>query len=233
MNYNTTYWRKIRNDTCYSPVPHFVLMSLLLFWRMTSDCPSRPFARCKTADFAFWAEQNVRETSRFFTKKPKEVYFCPVRFCQDESATSHTYEGLTDYLILATIDGSRRNLFYYKRHGFWLTNHQFKKTRKTQGIAEDFQEVKLQLKFSTVWPSFSDFQPIIQLGKLFEIIFLLYKESITTLNNYFLYKISTFNITKYSFACMLRLILTDGVLQFFWFLKFAVVPMIRREYHVL
>ena len=49
-----------------------------------------------------------------------------------------------------------------------------KKPRKTQGIAEDFQEVKLQLKFSTVWPSFSDFQPIIQLGKLFEIIFLVY-----------------------------------------------------------
>ena len=70
MNYNTTYWRKIRNGTCYSQVRHFVLMSLLLFWRMTSDCPSRPFARCKTADFVFWAEQNVRETSRFFTKKP-------------------------------------------------------------------------------------------------------------------------------------------------------------------
>ena len=233
MNYNTTYWRKIRNNTCYSYVRHFVLMSLLLFWRMTSVCPSRPFARCKTADFAFWAEQKVRETSRFFTKKPKEVYFCPVRFSQDKSATSHTYEDLTDYFILATIDGSRRNFLYYKRHGFWLTNHQFKKTRKTQGIAEDFQEVKLQLKFSTVWPSFSDFQPIIQLGKLLEVICVLYKESITTLNNYFLYKISTFNITKYSFACMLRLILTDGVLQFFWFLKFAVVPMIRREYHVL
>ena len=108
-----------------------------------------------------------------------------------------------------------------------------KKPQKTQGIAEDFQEVKLQLKFSTVWPSFSDFQPIIQLGKLLEVIFVLYKESITTLNNYFLYKISTFNITKYSLACMLRLILTDGVLQFFWFLKFAVVPMIRREYHDL
>ena len=42
------------------------------------------------------------------------------------------------------------------------------KNPKTQDIAEDFQEVKLQLKFSTVWPSFSDFQPIIQLGKLFE-----------------------------------------------------------------
>ena len=112
MNYNTTYWRKIRNDTCYS----YVLMSLLLFWRMTSGCPSRPFARCKTADFAFWVEQKVRETSRFFIKKPKELYFCPVRFCQDESATSH----LTNYLILGTIDGSRRNRFYYKRHGFWL-----------------------------------------------------------------------------------------------------------------
>ena len=61
-----------------------------------------------------------------------------------------------------------------------------KKTQKTQDIAGDFQEVKLQLKFSTVWPSFSDFQRIIQLGKLFEIIFLLYKESITTLKNYFL-----------------------------------------------
>ena len=92
------------------------------------------------------------------------------------------------------------------------------KSPKTQDIAEDFQEVKLQLKFSTVWPSFSDFQPIIQLGKLLEVICVLYKESITTLNNYFLYKISTFNITKYSFACMLRLILTDGVLQVFWLL---------------
>lgn len=118
MNYNTTYWRKIRNGTCYSQVRHFVLMSLLLFWRMTSDCPSRPFARCKTADFAFWAEQKVRETSRFFTKKPKELYFCPVRFCQDESATSHTYEALTNYLILATIDGSRRNLFIIKGMDF-------------------------------------------------------------------------------------------------------------------
>ena len=195
MNYNTTYWRKIRNDTCYS----YVLMSLLLFWRMTSNWPSRPFARCKTADFAFWAEQKVRETSRFFTKKPKELYFCPVRFCKDESATSHTYEALTNYLILATIDGSRRNLFYYKRHGFWLTNHQFKKTQKTQDIAEDFQELKLQLKFSTVWPSFSDFQPINQLGKFFEITLLLYKGSITTLKNYFLYKISTFFYNKILF----------------------------------
>ena len=114
MNYNTTYWRKIRNDTCYS----YVLMSLLLFWRMTSVWPSRPFARCKTADFAFWAEQKVRETSRFFTKNPKKQYFCPVRFCQDESATSHTYEALTNYLILATIDGSRRNLFIIKGMDF-------------------------------------------------------------------------------------------------------------------
>ena len=118
MNYNTTYWRKIRNGTCYSQVRHFVLMSLLLFWRMTSDCPSRPFARCKTADFAFWAEQKVRETSRFFTKNPKEPYFCPIRFCQDESATSHTYEALKNYLILATIDGSRRNLFIIKGMDF-------------------------------------------------------------------------------------------------------------------
>ena len=184
MNYNTTYWRKIRNDTCYS----YVLMSLLLFWRMTSDWPSRHFARCKTADFAFWAEQNVRETSRFFTKKPKELYFCPVRFCQDESATSH----LTNYLILGTIDGSRRNFFIIKGRDFGSPTISSKKPQKTQGIAEDFQEVKLQLKFSTVWPSFSDFQPIIQLGKLLEVIFVLYKESITTLNNYFLYKISTF-----------------------------------------
>ena len=118
MNYNTTYWRKIRSGTCYSQVRHFLLMSLLLFWRMTSDCPSRPFARCKTADFAFWAEQKVRETSRFFTKNPKEQYFCPVRFCQDESAISHTYEALTNYLILATIDGSRRNLFIIKGMDF-------------------------------------------------------------------------------------------------------------------
>ena len=219
MNYNTTYWRKIRNDTCYS----YVLMSLLLFWRMTSVWPSRPFARCKTADFAFWAEQNVRETSRFFTKNPKEQYFCPVRFCQDESATSHTYEALTNCLILATIDGSRRNLFYYKRHGFWLTNHQFKKTRKTQGIAEDFQEVKLQLKFSTVWPSFSDFQPIIQLGKLLEVIFVLYKESITTLNNYFLYKISTFFFNKLLFRLHAS-IDSYGVLQVFWFFKIRCRP---------
>ena len=140
MNYNTTYWRKIRNDTCYSHVRHFVLMSLLLFWRMTSDCTSRPFSRCKTADFSFWAEQKVRETSRFFTKKPKEVYFCPVRFSQGESATSHTYEGLTDYLILATIDGSRRNLFYYKRHGFWLTNNQFKKTQRLKISLKTFKK---------------------------------------------------------------------------------------------
>ena len=118
MNYNTTYWRTIRNGTCYSQVRHFLLMSLLLFWRMTSECPSRPFARCKTADFAFWAEQKVRETSRFFKKNPKELYFCPVRFCQDESATSHTYEALTNYLILATIDGSRRNLFVIKGMDF-------------------------------------------------------------------------------------------------------------------
>ena len=107
--------------------PPFCSHELVVVCRMTSDCPSRPFARCKTAEFAFWAEQNVRETSRFFTKKPKEVYFCPVRFCQVESATSHTYKALTNYLILTTIDGSRRNLFYYKMHGFWLTNHLFKK----------------------------------------------------------------------------------------------------------
>lgn len=173
MNYNTTYWRKIRNGTCYSQVRHFFLMSLLLFWRMTSDCPSRPFAWCKTADFAFWAEQKVRETSRFFTKNPKELFLSSQVLSGWISYQS--YLRSSDKLFNFSNDRWFENKsFYYQRHGFWLTNHQFKKPQKTQDIAEDFQEVKLQLKFSTVWPSFSDFQPIIQLGKLFEIIFLLY-----------------------------------------------------------
>ena len=116
-----------------------------------------------------------------------------------------------------------KKFFYYKRHGFWLTNHQLKKPQKTQGIAEDFQELKLQLKFSTVWPSFSDFQRIIQLGKLFEIIFLLYKESITTLNNYFLYKISTFFFNKLLFRLHAS-IDSYGVLKVFWFFKIRCRP---------
>ena len=71
------------------------------------------------------------------------------------------------YLILVTIDGSRKKFFAIKVR-FFLPTNSSKRSLKNQDLAGDFQGVELQARVSITWLSFSDFHPIIpRTGKFF------------------------------------------------------------------
>ena len=102
-----------------------------------------------------------REFSRIFSA----VYrFCFVTFCQDESALSHSYEALTNGLILVTVVGSRKKSFSIKVIFRLSFNSSPKPLRriKIYRRRRNYYEPKVKKK----WLLFSDFQPIIHTGKI-------------------------------------------------------------------
>ena len=76
------------------------------------DYPIIPFRRNKNAYLTNFGGKNNREISRFcwvlLANRREEHNFCSVTFCQDESATSHSYKAMTKGLILVTTVGSRK-----------------------------------------------------------------------------------------------------------------------------
>ena len=71
------------------------------------------------------------------------------------------------YLILVTIDGSRKNFCAIKVR-FSLTDKQFKTFSEESRFGWRFSRVELQARVSITWLSFSDFHPIIpRTGKFF------------------------------------------------------------------
>ena len=100
MNYNRNLWRINPHRTWLSRVRHFVQLL-----QMTSDYPIIPFRRNKNAYLTNFGGKNNREISRFCWVL---LASASVTFCQDESATSHSYDAMTKGLILVTTVGSRK-----------------------------------------------------------------------------------------------------------------------------
>ena len=84
--------------------------------------------------------------------------------CQDEKATSHSYEALTSPLILATMDPSRiKATSIYGR--FSQSDQQFLRRLQRsykKEVTTSYRKQKKNFIRGKIWLSFSDFQPIIR-----------------------------------------------------------------------
>ena len=84
--------------------------------------------------------------------------------CQDEKATSHSYEALTSPLILATMDPSRiKATSIYGR--FSQSDQQFLRRLQRsykKEVTTSYRKQKKNFIRAKIWLSFSDFQLIIR-----------------------------------------------------------------------
>ena len=84
--------------------------------------------------------------------------------CQDEKATSHSYEALTSPLILATMDPSRiKATSIYGR--FSQSDQQFLRRLQRsykKEVTTSYRKQKKNFIRGKIWLSFSGFQPIIR-----------------------------------------------------------------------
>ena len=91
--------------------------------------------------------------------------------CQDEKATSHSYEALTSPLILATMDPSRiKATSIYGR--FSPSDQQFLRRlrrSKKKEVTTSYRKQKKNFNRGKIWLSFSDFQLIIRASEFLTI----------------------------------------------------------------